>query len=42
MDSTSNVVRAFDDTYRQANQYRMAMNRPDWAIKASKWNGNNF
>lgn len=41
LDSTNNIIREFD-TYKQANQFRMMNNRPDWSIASRKlfWNGN--
>lgn len=40
LDSTNNIIREFD-TYKQANQFRMMNNRPDWSIASRKlfWNG---
>lgn len=40
LDSTNNIIREFD-TYKQANQFRMMNNRPDWYIASRKlfWNG---
>ena len=39
LDSTEHVIKEFD-TYKQANQFRMMNNRPDWAIvsKNAMWN----
>lgn len=35
MDSTDHVVREFD-SYKQANQFRMMNNRPDWSIASRR------
>ncbi len=36
LDSTGHVVRTFD-SYRQANQFRMMNNRPDWSISSRNY-----
>lgn len=36
LDRTNQIVRAFD-TYKQANQFRMMNNRPDWAITSRNY-----
>lgn len=40
LDSTNNIIRKFD-SYKQANQFRMMNNRPDWSIASKRlfWNG---
>lgn len=40
LDKTNNIIREFD-SYKQANQFRMMNNRPDWSIASRKsfWNG---
>lgn len=40
LDNTNHVIREFD-TYKQANCFRLANNRPDWSIASRKlfWNG---
>lgn len=40
LDSTKHIIREFD-SYKQANQFRMMANRPDWSIASRKlfWNG---
>lgn len=40
LDKTDHVVREFD-SYKEANQFRMMNNRPDWAIASRRylWNG---
>lgn len=35
LDSANHVIREFD-TYKQANQFRMMNNRPDWAIASRR------
>lgn len=35
LDKTDHVIREFD-SYKQANQFRMMNNRPDWAIASRK------
>lgn len=39
LDKTNNIICEFD-SYKQANQFRMINNRPDWAIASRKlfWN----
>ena len=32
LDSTNNIIREFN-SYKQANQFRMMNNRPNWSIK---------
>ena len=43
LDSTNNIIREFD-SYKQANQFRMMNNRPDWSITSRKlfWNGQRY
>lgn len=43
LDSTNNIIREFD-TYKQANQFRMINNRPDWSIASRRlfWNGQRY
>ena len=40
LDNTNHIIREFD-SYKQANQFRMMNNRPDWSIASRKlfWNG---
>ena len=42
LDKTDHVIREFDN-YKQANQFRMVNNRPDWAIASRRtmWNNSN-
>ena len=35
LDSTNNIIREFD-SYKQANQFRIINNRPDWSITSRK------
>ena len=35
LDSTNNIIREFN-SYKQANQFRMINNRPDWSITSRK------